>query len=68
MGKFDAGEIGVLPIMHPEIIDPNTGEPADQAGLKPGDVIMAANGERDISRERVIELIRAHEGKPLTSR
>ena len=52
--------------MHPEIIDTNQGEPAQQAGLKPRDVIMAVNGERDVSRERVIELIRAHEGKPLT--
>ena len=27
---------------------------------------MAANGERNVSRERVIELIKAHEGQPLT--
>jgi regulator of sigma E protease len=66
IGKFDAGEIGVMPVMHPEIIDTNPGEPAQQAGLKAGDVIMGANGERHVSRDRVIELIRAHEGKPLT--
>ena len=66
IGRFDAGEIGVMPVMHPEIIDTNQGEPAHQAGLKAGDVIMGANGERHVSRDRVIELIRAHEGKPLT--
>jgi regulator of sigma E protease len=66
IGKFEAGEIGVMPVMHPEIIETNQGEPAHQAGLRRGDVIMTANGERDVSRERVIELIRANEGKPLT--
>jgi regulator of sigma E protease len=65
-GKFDAGEIGVLPIMHPEIVETNQGEPAQQAGLKAHDVIIGVNGERDVSRERVIEQIRAHEGQPLT--
>jgi regulator of sigma E protease len=65
-GKFDAGEIGVLPIMHPEIIEVTEGEPAQQAGLKAHDVILAVNGERDVSRDRVIQLIRAHEGQPLT--
>jgi regulator of sigma E protease len=66
VGKFDAGEIGVLPIMHPEILDTNPGAPGPRAGLRPHDVIMAVNGERNVSRERVIELIKAHEGKPLT--
>ena len=66
VGKFDAGEIGVLPIMHPEILETNPGEPAQQSGLKSHDVIMAANGERNVSRERVIELIKAHEGQALT--
>jgi regulator of sigma E protease len=66
VGKFDAGEIGVMPIVHPEILETNPGEPAQQAGLKSHDVIMAANGERNVTRDRVIELIRSHEGQPLT--
>ena len=64
-GKFDSGEVGILPIMHPEITALNPGEPAQVAGLQPTDVIMAAGGERNVSRDRVIELIRAHEGQPL---
>jgi regulator of sigma E protease len=64
-GKFDSGEVGILPIMHPEITALNHGEPAQAAGLQPNDVIMAAGGERNVSRDRVIELIRAHEGQPL---
>jgi regulator of sigma E protease len=64
-GKFDSGEVGILPIMHPEITALNHGEPAQAAGLQPKDVIMAAGGERNVSRDRVIELIRAREGQPL---
>jgi len=65
IGKFDLGEIGVLPVMHPEILGTNEGEPAHAAGLRLHDTIMAANGERNVSRERVIDMIQAHEGQPL---
>jgi regulator of sigma E protease len=64
-GKFDLGEIGVMPVMHPQIQGTNSGEPAHAAGLQTNDTILAANGEQNVSRERVIELIRAHEGQPL---
>jgi len=60
------GLIGVLPVMHPEVMGVERGTPADEAGLQPGDVILAADGERDVSHTRLIELIRASEGKPLT--
>jgi regulator of sigma E protease len=65
VGKYDAAEIGILPVMHPEITAVNKGEPAAVAGLQAGDVIMGAAGEQDVSRERVIELIKSHESKPL---
>ena len=65
IGKYEMGDIGVLPVMHPEIIAVEAGEPAEQSGLKPGDVVMAAGGERGVSYERLVELIRSHEGKPL---
>jgi regulator of sigma E protease len=65
-GRYESGEIGVMPIMRPEITATNSGEPAAEAGLKAADVIVAINGEREVSRDRVIELIRSHEGKPLT--
>jgi regulator of sigma E protease len=65
-GDFEMGDIGVLPVMRPEINVVNNGEPAYEAGLKPGDVITAVGGEQSPSRDRVIELIRASEGKPLS--
>jgi regulator of sigma E protease len=63
--RFDTGDIGVSPPWHPQITDVRDGEPAAQAGLRGGDIILTANGEKNVSRDRVIELIKAHENKPL---
>jgi regulator of sigma E protease len=64
-GKFEMGEIGILPVMRPQIDSVNAGQPAAEAGLKQGDVILAVGDEAGISRERVIEVIEGHEGRPL---
>ena len=64
-GKFEMGEIGILPVMRPQISSVNAGQPAAEAGLKAGDVILAAGDERNPSRERVIKIIEGHDGKPL---
>ena len=37
-GKYEIGEIGVLPNTHPHIRSVVAGEPADKAGLKADDV------------------------------
>ena len=66
VGKFEIGDIGVLPEMHPQLRVLLPDSPAQQAGMQLGDVVLAAAGERDVSYPRFIDLIRAHEGKPLT--
>jgi len=43
--KFEIGDIGVLPNVHPHLLAISPGEPGDKGGLKAGDVITAANGE-----------------------
>ncbi len=63
--RYETGAIGVLPVMHPQIAETRVGQPGAEGGLHPGDVIMAAGGEANVSRERLIELIKAHDGKPL---
>lgn len=42
--KFEIGEIGVLPTVHPQIRGIVPGEPAQQAGLQANDVVVAVNG------------------------
>ncbi len=65
LGKYELGDIGVQPVVHPEIIDFSPGSPAAAAGLQKGDIVLAAAGEPQVSRDRLIALIKASEGKPL---
>ena len=65
VGKYELGDIGVQPVTRPQILRVVAGAPADQSGLRPLDVIIAVDGERDIGGERVIELIRSNGGRPL---
>jgi regulator of sigma E protease len=64
-GKYEFGDVGVMPIMHPQISALTRDSPAQAAGLQPGDVVLGAAGENGVSRERLVELIKAHEGQPL---
>jgi regulator of sigma E protease len=64
-GKYEIGDIGVMPVIHPEVDEVSPGQPAALAGLQKGDAILGVNNERDISYEHLIATIRANEGKPL---
>jgi regulator of sigma E protease len=64
-GKFEIGDAGIVRVMRPQIRAVFDGSPAKESGLQGGDVILAVAGERGVTRERAIELIRAHENKPL---
>ena len=64
-GKYEIGDIGVLPILRPEIATVNPGEPAEEAGVQPGDVVHAAGGVKDIAYSPLLDMIKAYDGKPL---
>jgi regulator of sigma E protease len=66
VGKYSLGDLGLLPVMHPEVRSVQNATPAAEAGLRAGDVVVAGGGERDVRYTRLIELIRASEGKPLS--
>src|SRR5262245_50064177 len=63
--KYDTGDIGIGPVMRPEIMALRPGQPGAEGGMQPGDRVLKAGGEAGVSRERLIELIKSHEGKPL---
>jgi regulator of sigma E protease len=65
MDKYDTGGIGVLPWAHPQIAEVRPAQPAAEGGLMPGDVVLAAGGEKNVGYDRLLTLIRGNEGKPL---
>ena len=64
-GRYEVGDIGVLPDTHPIIATVVSGDPADRVGLKPGDVVVAINGERMVLRSQLIDVISKNAGKPV---
>ncbi len=65
-GKFEVGNIGVEPDSRPAIRSLISGEPAQKAGLKPGDVVVSVNGERMLGSEQLSEAIAKHPNQPIT--
>ena len=65
-GKYEIGTVGLAPVMRPQIAIVQEGKPAAQAGLEPGDVILAIGGHQSPDYDRVLELIKSHENMPLT--
>ena len=62
--EFEIGDLGVGPIMEPQILSVNPGEPGDQVGLQVDDVIAAIDGE-SLSREDLIAHVQGRAGEPL---
>lgn len=63
--RFEMGDIGVLPEMHPQIRSVTPGGAADRAGLQSGDVVLGVKGQ-EITRDRgLVAIINEHPGTPL---
>ena len=64
--KYEVGDIGVQPLVHPQIAAVTVGDPADKAGLRKGDVILAADDLKDVQNDDLVRHIRARDGHPVT--
>jgi regulator of sigma E protease len=63
--KFETGEVGLLPKMQPQIRAVEPGRPADKAGIKRGDVVLAVNGQPPSHENPFVKTINSNAGKPL---
>ena len=61
--RYEVGNIGVLPDINPIVTSVIGGSVAEKVGLKAGDVILAANGERMVTRSQLIEVISRSAGR-----
>jgi len=64
-GRWEAGAIGVTPMMRPMARALERNDPAAKAGMKPGDVVVAVNGERMSSTQALTTAIRGNAGKQI---
>lgn len=65
-GKFDVGDIGVMPDVHPHVIEVAPGSPAEKVGVKRGDVIVSVNGERMTFEWQLAPIIAKYSNTPIT--
>jgi regulator of sigma E protease len=65
-GRFGIGHIGVLPNVHPHLTAITPNEPAERAGLKPGDVVIAVDGQAITFNFQLRDAIAKHAGQPMT--
>jgi regulator of sigma E protease len=66
--KMRIGDIGVLPNVHPSIRTVEPKGPADKAGIKAGDVVLAVNDEPITFQWQLSAAIRRFPEKPITLR
>jgi len=64
--KYEIGDIGVLPNVHPRVSAIAQGDPADKAGLKAGDKVLAVNGRTMSFSGQLSEAIAKHPDEPIT--
>ena len=58
--RFEIGDIGVLPDVHPYLRSVSPGEPGERSGLKANDVILAVEGQTVTFHTQFREAIAAH--------
>ena len=63
--RFEIGSIGVLPDINPIVASIIAGEPAERAGLKAGDIVLAVNGQQVVTRTQLIEAISRNGGREI---
>lgn len=55
--RFEVGTIGVLPDVHPSVASLPAGKPAEAAGIKVDDEILAIDGERMVFASQIAQTI-----------
>jgi regulator of sigma E protease len=65
VGRFEIGDLGLLPVIRPQVSSVYPGRPAERAGFKKGDVLIALNGQRGLRQSELIKQIQQSAGKSI---
>jgi regulator of sigma E protease len=63
--RYEIGTIGVLPNINPIVASVIAGEPAERAGLLAGDLVLAVDGERMVTRTHLVDTISRNGGQEI---
>jgi regulator of sigma E protease len=66
VGKYEIGDLGIGPILRPQFTQVNVGGPAERAGIRRGDVVVALDGKRGAGRDAIVEKWRTSPAQPVT--
>ena len=64
--RFEIGDIGVLPNVHPRLWLVDPGDAGDRSGLKVGDVLLAVDGRPLTFQTQFRQVIASHPGEPMS--
>jgi regulator of sigma E protease len=64
--RFEIGDIGVLPDVHPRVPSVSAGGAAERAGIKPGDIVLAVNGQPIVFASHLKEAISKRPDQEIT--
>jgi regulator of sigma E protease len=64
--RFEFGDIGVLPNVHPHVRSVFSGGAAEKAGIKPEDIVLAVDGKPITFSYQLKEAIAKHPDQPIT--
>lgn len=64
--RFEIADIGVLPNVHPHVRSVSPGQPAEKAGIKTGDIVIAVNGQPITFSGQLKEAISKHPEEQIT--
>jgi len=64
--RFEIGDVGVLPNVHPQVPSVVPNQPAEQAGIKAGDIVLAVDRQPVVFSQQLKEAIEKKAGVPIT--
>jgi regulator of sigma E protease len=64
--KFNVGDIGVMPNVHPHVADVTPNSPAERAGFKRGDLVLSVDGDTMVYQRQLVAAIVKHPNTPIT--